>query len=105
VEDDVSHRRQGDAEALHRARVRDINEVMSMGDWDYNTFPLSCCAVLILMLIEQVAEAAAAEVRQRRLRCDGCGGRTWGMAQNNMNWLRFTYVFLFFRSHDLPPQP
>jgi hypothetical protein len=32
VEDDVLHRRQGDAEALHRARVRDINEVMSMGD-------------------------------------------------------------------------
>jgi hypothetical protein len=32
VEDDVSQRRQGDAEALHRARVRDINEVMSMGD-------------------------------------------------------------------------
>eukprot|EP01047_Picozoa_sp_COSAG01_P000520 COSAG01_NODE_10_length_42970_cov_93.010007_16_plen_96_part_00 len=33
-----------------------------------------------------------------------CAGGDNGIVHNK-NWLRFTYVFVFSRSHDLPPHP
>ena len=33
-----------------------------------------------------------------------CAGGDNGIVHNK-NWLRFTYVFIFSRSHDLPPHP